>query len=152
MINLTNLDIIDIILKAEHDLLNGVKIKFNRERTWSSNFSTSAGVYMLFDKEKVIYIGESANLKERMKEIKRTINHTFRRKLGKHLFKNAQLEKGKFNPEIEDVLNSYFLENISVSAIEVLFGRTEIESNLIKKYEELDILNSKSKRNATQFV
>ena len=47
MINLTNLDIIDIILKAEHDLLNGVKIKFKRERTWSSNFSTSAGVCLI---------------------------------------------------------------------------------------------------------
>jgi len=106
----------------------------------------------VFDKGVLIYVGESANVKERMKDFKRTVNHTFRRKLGKHLFKGATITNGKFNDEIESYLNQYYIDNISVSAIEIIFGRTEIESNLIEKYKKSGILNSESKRNATQFI
>lgn len=152
MVELSNKNIKEIIKNAEKVLLNQPKIAFTFDRKWSSSFPNNGGVYLVFDKGVLIYVGESANVKERMKDFKRTVNHTFRRKLGKHLFKNATIIKGKFSEEIENYLNQYYLDNISVSAIEVIFGRTEIESNLIQKFKNNGLLNSESKRNATQFI
>jgi len=151
-VELNHNEIKEIILNAESVLLTQPSIFFTFDRKWSSNFPKNGGVYLVFDKGVLIYVGESANVKERMKDFKRTVNHTFRRKLGKHLFKGATITNGKFNDEIESYLNQYYIDNISVSAIEIIFGRTEIESNLIEKYKKSGILNSESKRNATQFI
>lgn len=130
----------EIVNEIERLLLSNKKIKFSFDKNWSNNFTKSAGLYGVFNKEELLYVGESASIKERMKEIKRTINHSFRKKLGKHLYNNAILTKGKFDLEIEKLLNDFYLTNIYISFIEVEFGRKEIEEELIKKNPKL--LNS----------
>lgn len=135
----------EVINEAERLLLDGNKIKFSFDKNWSNNFTKLAGVYAVFCINELLYIGESASVKERMKEIKRTINHSFRKKLGKHLYGNdAILTNGKFNIEIENALNEYYINNIYVSFIEIEFGRIEIEEELIKRNKNL--LNSISIR------
>lgn len=134
-----------VFKEVENHLLTSERINFSFDRKWSSNFPNDAGVYAIFDKDKLVYFGETSNLKERMKEVKRTYNHSFRKKLGKHLFENAIITKGKFSQEIEEHLNEYYLQNISFSKLELSFGRLETESFLIHKNE--DLLNSKGKRN-----
>ena len=134
----------ELINESERLLLNGTKIKFSFDKNWSSNFTKLAGVYAVFCNDDLLYIGESASVKERMKEIKRTINHSFRKKLGKHLFCDAILTKGKFDEQIEKSLNEYYLSNLYVSFIEIEFGRIEIEEELIKRNSNL--LNSISLR------
>jgi len=135
-----------LVVEAEKRLLNGTKIKFTFDKNWSNNFTTSAGVYAIFSNETLLYIGESASVKERMKEIKRTINHSFRRKLGKHLYGDAAiLYKGKYSLDIENALNEYYLQHIYVSFVEIEFGRIEIEEELIKR--NINLLNSESVRN-----
>lgn len=141
-----------IIIQVENDLLKGERVKFTFDKKWSSNFIDTAGVYAVFDKNKLVYIGQSANVKERMKEFKRTVNHSFRRKLGKHLFKGAKVTKSHFPSQIEEYLNQYYLDNINISALEVQFGRLEIESNLINKYRDSGLLNSEAKRSAKQYI
>jgi hypothetical protein len=91
-----------------------------------------------------VYVGESANLKERMKEVKRTYNHSFRRKLGKHLQVDAQITKGKFSLDLENLLNEQYLESLGFTYVEVNFGRIEIENHLMQKNE--GVLNSIGKR------
>jgi len=140
------------IEEIESTFLTQSRVDFSFDRKWSSNFPDAGGVYTIFDKNILVYIGESANIKERMKEIKRTYNHSFRRKLGKRLFNNPPMEKRKFSPEIEIALNEYYLDNISISALEINFGRLEIESYLIHKYKDTGILNTIGKRNATQLI
>lgn len=135
-----------IIEHCEKQLLNGNKLKFSFDKNWSDNFTRKAGVYAVFSNNELLYIGESASVKERMKEIKRTINHSFRKKLGKHLFGDATLNKGKFDEKIESFLNEYYLQNIYISFIEVEFGRIEIEEELIKRHK--NILNSISLRSS----
>lgn len=137
----------DIIDEVECALFTMSKIRFDFDRKWSSNFPAKAEIYAIFDKEELIYIGETANLKERMKEVKRTYNHSFNRKLGRHLNKGAMIRNGKFDTIIELGLNNYLQSNISFSYIELNFGRLEVESQLIHRFCGKGLLNSIGKRN-----
>lgn len=147
-----NLMLIDKELKEKYTIAeallisNGAKHLFNR-----ANFdmfpNSSPGVYALYFNDELVYIGETADLKKRMKDLKNTYNHTFRRKLGFHFFEDAKIEGQKFSDIIENRLNLIFTNCISVSYIEVNFGRTEIENYLIQSYKEkCSLFNSNSKR------
>jgi len=141
----TSKQINEIVDSCEKELKTNDRIKFSFDRKWSNNFPKKAGIYAIFDSHKLVYVGETANLKERMKEVKRTINHSFRRKLGKYLYKDALIEKGRFNDMIENELKDYYEKNLSFVYKEVTFGRLEIESYLIHRNKGL--LNSVGKRN-----
>lgn len=143
----TKEEIVDFVEKLEIELFNSAHISFNFDKKWSSNFPSKAGVYAIYDLDKLIYIGESANLKERMKEVKRTYNHSFRRKLGKHLVAGSKIVKGKFGENLELSLNEYYLDRINFRYKEINFGRLEIESYLIQKHCNNGLLNSPGKRN-----
>jgi hypothetical protein len=132
MTGLTDGNINEIYATADRSLKTNPRVKFSFDRKWSDNFPSKAGVYAIFYNDQLFYIGESANLKERMKEIKRTVNHSFRRKLGKFIEPDASVVKGKFSPELELRLNQEYETNISVSFIEVNFGRIEIENYLMQ--------------------
>jgi hypothetical protein len=82
--------------QMESELFNADKIKFTFDKNWSSNFPSKAGIYAVFDKDALRYVGETANLKERMKEVKRTVNHSFRRKLGRSLVQDATVTNENF--------------------------------------------------------
>jgi len=134
--------------EAENSLMTNPKIKFSFDRKWSHNFLPQAGVYAIFDKGKLCYIGQTANLRERMKEVKRTYNHSFRKKIGYTL--GGIIKERKFSESIEEELNEYFENNLSFSSIAIEFGRLEIESYLIQKYK--DLLNSKQKRKSQLII
>jgi hypothetical protein len=137
----------DAIEACENELFSNDKISYSKAKNWTSNFPSHAGIYAIFDNNKFIYVGETADIKERMKDVRRTINHTFRRKLGKKLYGNAVLEKGKFDLDIENRLHEYCIENISFAYVKVNFGRLEIESSLIHTHKGKGLLNSIGKRN-----
>lgn len=144
---LTQDQIEEFAIKIEHSLLNTPKTPFKFDRNWSSNFANNAGVYAVFDKNVLVYVGETANLKKRMQEVKRTYNHSFRKKLGRDRYPNTIITKGKFLPQIEQELDEYYLENISFTFKEINFGRLEIESLLIHRNFKNGLLNSPGKRN-----
>jgi hypothetical protein len=142
--NLTEKEILKIVESCEQELNTNEKIKFSFDKKWSDNFPKKAGVYAIFYKNKLVYIGESANLKERMKEVKRTYNHSFRRKLGRYLNPDATIIKGKFPNDLEEILNEHYKEYLMFSFKEVNFGRIEIENYLMQRSE--GVLNSIGKR------
>jgi hypothetical protein len=140
---------IENVLACESMLFIDDKIPYSLDKNWTSkyNFPSESGLYAIFDISQLVYLGETADIKERMKDVRRTINHTFRRKLGKKLFSNAVIEKGKFNANIEKKLDEFCVNNIKISYVEVNYGRLEIESYLIHKYKAKGLLNSIGKRN-----
>lgn len=140
-------DIETFIDDFEKELMQADKIKFSFDRNWSSNFPNKAGIYAIFDENTLVYIGETANLKERMKEVKRTYNHSFRRKLGKFLVEGSKVVKGKFEETLELRLNDYYLDRIHFVYKELNFGRLEVESHLIHRNHASGLLNSLGKRN-----
>ena len=137
-------DIESIKAQFEQQLLSQERVSFSFDRNWSSNFPNKPGIYAIFDNSELRYIGETADLKERMKDVKRTVNHTFRRKLGKAEF-NGTLVKRKFTKDIETRLNDYYLSNLTFVGIPVHFGRIEIETYLINKHIN-SLLNTQGKR------
>lgn len=127
-------------------LLSGSKIKFKKCRHWRlDNIPPVPGVYAFFDGDgNILYVGESGNLWERMNEVNRTVNHSFRRQIGNVKFHGIKSGK-KFCAEVESQLDDYFDTYLYVSFIEVNFGRLEIETYIITYYQEL-LLNSVKKR------
>jgi predicted GIY-YIG superfamily endonuclease len=146
-VNFTKQEIHEFVTSFESELLTSKKVVFTFDKFWSNNFPKEPGIYAIFNKEGLIYIGETANLKERMKEVKRTVNHSFRRKLGKHLNAGAVVTDGKFSSDIEEALNDYYLSNITFSYKVLLFGRLEVESHLIHRNHANGLINSLGKRN-----
>ena len=82
-----------------------------------------------------------------MKEVKRTYNHSFRKKLGRFIIEGAKITKGKFEETLEIKLNDYYLDRINFVYKELNFGRLEVESHLIHRNHANGLLNSLGKRN-----
>jgi hypothetical protein len=138
-------EIRQIVDECDRHLKSMERISYRTSDSEAKKFPIAAGVYGIFDGGNLVYIGETANLRERMKDVKRTLNHSFRRKLGKKLFAGATIANGKFAADIEAKLDEYCIANISFSSMAVNFGRLEIESHLVHKNKGL--LNSERKRN-----
>ena len=145
-INLPSEELLDVLHLAQEQLLRTERIKFEKNRIWRENrVPNSPGVYALFEKDnRILYIGESGNLRERMNEINRTVNHSFRKQLGYSRFGGVKSTK-KFESDVESKLDLFFAEELYVAFIEVYFGRLEIEAFLIANHQKI-ITNSLSKR------
>lgn len=135
-----------VLTKAEIKLFDSPRIKFKKCKNWrNDNVPNESGIYAIFENDnELIYIGESGNLKERMNEINRTVNHSFRKQFG-HLRFNGIKSKKKFTDDVEIQLDEYFANNLYVSFLPINFGRLEIETYLISKYQK-KIINSIKKR------
>lgn len=139
------LQIESFIKEVEHRVLNSRRTRVSFEYNWTKGFTDKPGIYGVYDKGKLVYVGETANLKARMKEFKRTYNHSLRRLLGVHLFNEKKGSNGKFEPHIEEKLDKYYKDYLEIVLVPVDFGRLEIESYLIRKYER-ELLNKNQKR------
>lgn len=146
---LTNQQVKAFVNEFEMALLAAPRHKLNFDNNWRANIDKAPGVYAIFDKDQLVYIGETANLYQRMGEIGRTYNHSFRKKLGKKLQPGAVMGKNSrtYELDLEDLLTSYCNSNISVACKPLAFGRLEVESYLIHKHKDI-LLNSVGKRNA----
>ena len=89
---------------------------------------------MLFGKKvrKIPYVGETSNLKERMRDFDDTRHHTLRRTIGQKKFGDVDgfekaTTKKKFPPHIEKLVDDYFRENLTISYLPMYFGRMELE-------------------------
>lgn len=133
-----------------HDRLQDqplVQIQFTKD--WARFAPITAGVYAIYEGENIIYVGESGSLRGRMRDLRRTMNHTFRRSLGRSLYTDhpefaPATSKRKFSATIESSLSAYMESGIRIRVLTVLFGRAEFEEFLISKYNPK--LNKKTKR------
>ena len=117
--------------------------------TRTTVFPDKPGVYCIFEREVLIYVGETGSLKERMKDIFRTVNHSFRRGLGKRQFAevagvSSADAKTQFPPDVEIQLTEYMESNLRVALTPVAIGRKEIEEAIVKKHSP--IFNSRGQR------
>ena len=99
-------------------------------------FPEAPGVYCIFDGDVLVYVGETGDLRGRMRDLKETRNHTFRRNLGTKLFKDRDdfapaSASTCFPSALEVELSQYMGKQISVCGMVVHFGRKEIEEYLI---------------------
>lgn len=108
-----------------------------------------AGLYLVKDKsDKLIYIGESSDIGERVKTHSgRTYFSALRRHIGTDILSfELQEIKGKkrYFSETEDRKVTEFLKTCKVTLFPVAFGRYELEEYLIKQHRPL--LNRKDNK------
>lgn len=144
--NLETIQLRDLLKMAEKNLLSADRLKFEISVKWRNRHVPDyPGIYALFEgPDNLIYIGETGNLRERMSDICRTVNHTFRKQFA-HKRYGALKTRKKFNDEIELKLDNFFRDHLHMAFIEVNFGRVEIETCLVTKYQNV-LLNSEKKR------
>lgn len=107
-------------------------------RPWSSSMPEGPGVYAWFEGETVVYVGESGCLRDRCDDSRRTRNHTLRRSIGAAKFAGIAgyakaSSKNNFPLRIEKKLDAH-MRRLFISAIQVPFGRTELEEYLVAKH------------------
>ncbi|MBX9886543.1 MAG: hypothetical protein K2Y30_01250 [Flavobacteriaceae bacterium] len=129
--------------EVKEQLLSNEKYKFDKINNWCNSLNTASGVYAIFIDADLKYIGETGNFKARMREVHRTYNHSFRKKLGYQL--NGTIIKNTFDHAVEEELNVIFNNNVSVAFVPIPFGRLEIETKLVTEFQHL-LLNSVKKR------
>lgn len=112
------------LLEYEQKLINAQKHIFFNDK-WKEIFPNHSGVYVVWEKEQPIYVGETSGLKSRMSDIMRPINHAFTKKISnsKKIFNLKELRK-------------FMSENYKLSYIEVDLGRSEIEEYLILRWRK----------------
>ena len=114
------------------------KTSFSVDSSWAKGLPNKAGVYAFFYGSEFIYVGETKSIRDRMKDLRRTVNHTFRRKLGAHHFSDTEgfepaTSKRKFPERIEALVDK-LMGKLSVVYLPIPFGRSEVEEYLIKEY------------------
>jgi hypothetical protein len=107
-----------------------------------------AGVYMLFENGKPVYVGESGSISGRITDMLDSRHHTIRRSLGEKRFSHVSgyikaTSKRKHPEHIEDLINET-LSSFKICALPIKIGRKEFEEYVFPKY--VPELNRTSKR------
>jgi hypothetical protein len=105
-------------------------------REWANSISRKAGVYAIKHDADIVYVGESGSLGGRMKDLLDSRNHTIRRSIGKKYFsKHAEYHKATssicYAPSIEQLINKFINDKMTVAFIEMPLGRKELEDYLM---------------------
>jgi hypothetical protein len=117
-------------------------------RQWAKTFPNDSGICMLFENEKLVYVGESGSLSGRIMDMLNSRQHSVRRSIGEirlkdeHCYKKAT-SSIKYPVHIENLVQEK-MKNFKISVLPISFGRKEFE-----KYIELKNkpeLNRKGKR------
>lgn len=120
-------------------------------RAWTKQFDKLRGVYFIFEKNELKYVGETGSLNGRMADLLNTKNHTLRRSIGERIFSKEKgyqkaSSKQSFIPEIEKKLNDYMILNLSVSCLPLEIGRKEFEEWVIESNPDILFYNKRKKR------
>jgi len=97
---------------ASQKMLDSPRHAIEFDTDWPLFAPADPGIYCIFHGDKLLYAGETGNIRKRMKDLRRTMNHSFRRSLGKQLFSGhagfvAAHNKAKFPVKFEQELNNY---------------------------------------------
>lgn len=133
-----------LLIEGENKIFEGIFVPWS-----TTKIISEAGLYLVKDKtDKLIYIGESSNIGERIKtHCGRTYFSALRRHIGTEIlgYKLQEIKgKKRYFSEIEDKNVSAFLNTCKATIFPVNFGRYELEEYLIKKYKPL--LNRKDNK------
>ncbi len=142
---LGDIQIIELLDETQDALLDAERRLFSLSKDWLSLFPLSTALYAIYDSGVLVYIGETGNIRKRMSDLTRTVNHSFRRSLGYRLFGYRATSRTKFKPVDEMALNVYFEKNITIGFLELSFGRLEVEEYIVDKFQD-QLMNKKTKR------
>lgn len=128
------------------DQSNWQEVKLTRE--WGKAQTKESGVYMLFDRDKPVYVGESGSISGRILDMLDSRHHTVRRSIGEKRFNEVDgytkaTSKAKHPSHIEDLVVQT-MKSFKICVMPVLIGRKEFEEYIFDKFKPE--LNRKVKR------
>lgn len=120
-------------------------------REWATKIPSKAGVYVFKDNDKIVYVGETGNLRGRMKDLLDSRHHTIRRTIGVKFYSTIDgfvkaTTKIKFPMHIELLVNEHICEKLLLAYIEVSLGRKELEEMIESDIDKAVRLNKRGKR------
>ncbi len=147
--NISSQQVTDTIAACDKLLMGGPRAPLLLTRDWARRFPKESGVYAVFDKDQLIYLGETGCIAMRMADFLSSQNHVLRRSIGNTVFQDETgfqkaTSNRRFSDHIEEKLVDYIETHLSVTAVVVHFGRSEIEEHLAAKYRPQ--YNSKGRR------
>ena len=124
------------------DVMNQKSIKIILNREWLKQFEKKASVYCLFNNDKIVYVGETKNLRKRMNNLFYTTQHILRRKIGEREFFSVSgytkpTSKKKYNDEIEKKVGDYIEQKLNLKYFYTTIGRKEVEEYMISQFDYL---------------
>lgn len=119
-----NINIQNTLLNYEKQLSSSQRYTLF-QNNWKNIFPDYSGVYVIWNNEKPIYVGETSGLKSRMSDLMRPINHAFTKKID-----------NKIEVQSLGELRTYMSDNYKLSYISIDLGRSEIEEYLILRWRK----------------
>jgi hypothetical protein len=144
----------DLQIKLEMDRIERILLDQSNwkcmclTRDWARTFPKDSGVYMLFENETLVYVGESGSITGRVMDMLNSRQHTVRRALGEERLKKIDgYEKATSSikyPDHIEVMVQNIISTFKISVLPLKFGRKEFEEFIQSKY--VPKLNRKGKR------
>mgnify|MGYP001172850430 CR=1 len=124
----------------ERAVIQAPRVELVQDRGGRKMIPRNGGVYVVWyaDSERPVYVGESSSLWQRLGDVNRSVNHTFRRKIARTLHLETLAEE-----DLSVQLNRLF----RVSFLEIHIGRAEVEEYLVLRWRKF-VLNGVNRRNA----
>lgn len=120
-------------------------------REWAKLQPEDAGVYMIFENGKPVYVGESGSISGRISDMLDSRHHTVRRSLGEMRFSTtagyAKASSKSKHPEHIEALIVQTMQSFKLSVLPIKIGRKEFEEYVFEKHKPE--LNRKAKRGSS---
>lgn len=147
---MTKEEINHYLSNLKSQLESSIKIPVLLTLEWEKTFPREHGVYCIYCEGKMIYVGETENLRKRMNHLRNSRHHVLRRTLGEKLFnyrENFEMAtaRKKFPSDIEADLEKYMKVNLTVSFVTVYLGRKELEDFILNE-SNTNMLNKMGKK------
>lgn len=147
-----SMDIEKYLAEKQEAILNTKNFKsiyLNNE--WVNTIPQTPGTYVFELEGQIVYVGETGNLRGRMRDLLDTRHHNIRRNLGHKLYAHTPdylkaSSKLKFPDIIERQLIDYIKQNMKVSFLSLSLGRKELEERIFKLITEENRLNIRAIR------
>ncbi len=107
---------------------------------WVNERPDKPGAYIAFEGRVVVYVGETGNLRARMRDLLDSRRHSLRRNIGKHNFSGDKgyrdaTTRRKFPKHIENSVVRWLEKKVSISLVPMKLGRKELEEKLVHKHD-----------------
>lgn len=109
-------------------------------RKWIAQFPSKPGVYFVWEdgEDNPVYVGETGNIRGRMRDLQDSRHHTLRRSIGEHRFSGepgyrSASTKRKFPADIEEKVHAWLTGKTTISALPVKLGRKELEERICER-------------------
>ncbi len=93
----------------------------------AKQFGKLRGVYFIFEKDELTYVGETGSFNGRMEDLSKSNNHKLMRSIDEKLFSNQESYKKKCQAFIHsshwEKIDDYMEANLSVSCLPLEIGR-----------------------------